>query len=68
MSSNDVYFTTGEVAKYLGVSQSTVGNYIKRGLLVPDICMPSFNGKKGRQKFSEGTLVEFKTKLIRGEF
>lgn len=66
--SNSDFYTTGEAARYLGVSQSTVVNYIDKGILVPDIVMPSSNNKSGRRKFKVETLESFKeTMKSRGD-
>lgn len=53
-------YSTGEAAKFLGISQSSVINYIDKGWLKPDLTMPSSGGKSGRRKFSETTLNNFK--------
>lgn len=58
--SNNEYYTTGEAARYLGISQSTVINYINQGLLEPDSVMPSKGTKVGRRKFKLETLDKFK--------
>lgn len=53
-------YSTGEVARLLGVSQSTVQSYISRGLLKPDYAMPSSrDGKSGRRKFKRSTIDAF---------
>lgn len=59
----EVMFSTGEAAKYLGISQSSVINYIDKGWLKPDLTLPSSGIKSGRRKFTEKTLKEFKSKL-----
>lgn len=61
------YYTTGEAARYLGVSQSTIGNYIRRGIIEPDLILPSSGKKSGRQKFKQSTLMNFKNKMDNGE-
>lgn len=61
-------YSTGEAAKYLGISQSSVINYIDKGWLVPDLTMPSSGRRVGRRKFSQETLNNFKDKLSKGEF
>lgn len=61
------YLTTGESAEYLGISQSTVINYIDRGILKPDIILPSKSGKVGRRKFSYETLDNFKKLMTEGD-
>lgn len=55
--------TTGEVARYLGISQSTVINYINRGILVPDVILPSCNSKSGRRQFKLETIENFKNNM-----
>lgn len=67
-SEQDTLFSTGEAAKYLGISQSSVINYIDKGWLVPDLTMPSSGHRVGRRKFSQATLNDFKEKLSKGEF
>lgn len=67
-SEQDTLFSTGEAAKYLGISQSSVINYIDKGWLVPDLTMPSSDRRVGRRKFSQATLNDFKEKLSKGEF
>lgn len=62
-STHEVMYSTGEAAKFLGISQSSVINYIDKGWLVPDLVMPSSNGKSGRRKFTEKTLSKFRAKL-----
>lgn len=64
----DILYSTGEAAKYLGISQSSVINYIDKGWLVPDLTMPSSGRRVGRRKFSQETLNNFKDKLSKGEF
>lgn len=64
----DTLYSTGEAAKYLGISQSSVINYIGKGWLVPDLTMPSSGRRVGRRKFSQETLNNFKDKLSKGEF
>lgn len=59
----EMMYSTGEAAKFIGISQSSVINYIDKGWLVPDMVMPSSNGKSGRRKFNESTLREFRAKL-----
>lgn len=56
--------STGEVARYLGVSQSIVLNYIVKGILVPDATPPmSRNGKSGRRKFKKSTVDAVAVKI-----
>lgn len=62
-SVHEKMYSTGEAARYLGISQSSVINYIDKGWLVPDLTMPSSNEKSGRRKFTETTLITFKKKL-----
>ena len=57
-------YTTGEAAKYIGVSQSTIINYIEKGLLKPDYILPAIGAKKGRRMFYQDTLDSFKEKMI----
>lgn len=64
----DTLYSTGEAAKYLGISQSSVINYIDKGWLIPDLTMPSSGRRVGRRKFSKETLNSFKDKLSKGEF
>lgn len=59
----EAFYSTGEAAKYLGISQSSVINYIDKGWLIPDMTLPSNGGKVGRRKFKESTLKNFKSKL-----
>lgn len=56
-------YSTGQAAKIIGISQSSIINYIDKGLIKPDMVLPSSNGKSGRRKFTEKTLMEFKKKL-----
>lgn len=56
-------YSTGEAAKFIGISQSSVINYIDKGWLLPDLVMPSSNGRSGRRKFKESTLIKFRDKL-----
>ena len=65
-SVHEKLYSTGEAAKLLRVSQSSVINYIDKGWLIPDMTMPSSNGKSGRRKFTEQTLLKFKEKLENG--
>ena len=62
-STQETMYSTGEAAKFLGISQSSVINYIDKGYLIPDLTLPSSNGKSGRRKFTETTLNSFKKKL-----
>ena len=66
MSTSKMY-TTGDAARFLQVSQSTVINYIDRGILAPDSVLPSLSGRSGRRLFSEETLKEFKKKISNKE-
>lgn len=59
----ETMYSTGEAAKFIGISQSSVINYIDKGYLVPDLIMPSGNGRLGRRKFKESTLIKFRNKL-----
>lgn len=60
---------TGEVANFLGVSQSTVCNYIARGLLVPDLVMSTTrDGKSGRRKFELETVRQFISNYATSEY
>lgn len=59
----ETMYSTGEAAKFIGISQSSVINYIDKGYLVPDLIMPSDNGRSGRRKFKESTLIKFRNKL-----
>lgn len=53
----DSLLTTTQAARYLGVSATTVRNYIKKGLLKPDVTLPnSSDGRSGRQKFKFSTV------------
>lgn len=61
-----VFYTTSEAAQYIGCSQSTINNYIRRGLLKADVTYPSSNGKSGRRKFKQETLDNF-IKTIEGD-
>lgn len=63
VTNEEVLYSTGEAARYIGISQSSVINYINKGWLVPDLVLPSSNGKSGRRKFTEKTLKEFRLKL-----
>lgn len=40
-STEVMYLTSNEVAKLVGVSQSTISNYCKRGVIQPDFVTPS---------------------------
>lgn len=64
----ETMYSTGEAAKFLGISQSSVINYIDKGWLKPDLIMPSSGNRVGRRKFSLTTLNDFKEKLSKGEF
>ena len=59
--------TTGDVARYLGVSQSTVINYINKGLLKPDMTLPSNRGHTGRRKFTQETVDSFRDNYLLGK-
>lgn len=48
------YFTTGDVARAVGVSVTTIDTYIKKGILKPDVYLPS-----GRRKFRKETVENF---------
>jgi DNA-binding transcriptional MerR regulator len=57
-------FTTGDVARYLDISQSTVINYIEKGFLKPDLTLPSSNARSGRRKFKKETVDAFYEKYL----
>lgn len=48
------YFTTGDIAREVGVSITTIDTYIKKGILKPDVILPS-----GRRKFERSTIDAF---------
>lgn len=51
---NKKYYTTGDIARLVGVSNPTIRSYIQKGIIKPDIVMPS-----GRQKFTKETVEDF---------
>lgn len=58
--SPDSLLTTGQVARYLGVSASTVRNYVTKGLLKPDMVLHErMDGRSGRKKFKFSTVESF---------
>ena len=59
----ETMYSTGEAAKFLGISQSSVINYIDKGWLIPDLTLPSGSSRSGRRKFKESTLIKFRNKL-----
>ena len=61
-------YSTGDASKFLGISQSSVINYINKGWLKPDLIMPSSSNRVGKRKFYKSTLIQFKEKLSKGEF
>ena len=58
MSDNGKYFTTGDIARLIGVSNPTIRSYISKGIIKPDMIMPS-----GRLKFSQATVEDFMESL-----
>ena len=52
------YYTTGDIAREIGVSNPTIRSYIDKGFIKPDIIMPS-----GRIKFTRETVEDFLEKL-----
>ena len=46
--------TTGEFAKQVGVSGTTIRKYVRNGLVKPDVALPS-----GHMKFSQETIDNF---------
>lgn len=48
------FYTTGDIAREVGVSITTIDTYIKKGILKPDVVLPS-----GRRKFERGTIDNF---------
>ena len=54
MAENKRFFTTGDIARMIGVTNPTIRSYIEKGIIVPDIKMPS-----GRIKFTKETVDKF---------
>ena len=52
------YYTTGDIARLIGVSNPTIRSYINKGIIKPDMIMPS-----GRLKFSRETVEDFMESL-----
>jgi len=48
------FYTTGDIARLVGVSAPTIRSYISKKILVPDRVLPS-----GRVQFSEETVQKF---------
>lgn len=48
------FLTTGDIAREIGVSITTIDTYIRKGILKPDVVLPS-----GRRKFERGTVDAF---------
>lgn len=48
------FYTTGDIAREVGVSITTIDTYIKKGILKPDVVLPS-----GRRKFERSTIDNF---------
>lgn len=57
-------YSSGQIASMLGISQSTILKYVKQGIIVPDMIMPSTSNRKGKQLFSEETVEKFKKSLV----
>ena len=57
-NSEKEFYTTGDIARAIGVSNPTIRSYINKGLIKPDMIMPS-----GRLKFSYETVKEFMSSL-----
>ena len=51
-------YTTGDIARLIGVSNPTIRSYINKGVIKPDLVMPS-----GRLKFSQETVDNFMESL-----
>lgn len=52
--------SAGEVAIMLGVTVGAVQDFIKMGMLEPDVVLPGSQGKKsGRRKFKVSTVAAF---------
>lgn len=58
----------GEIAYALGVHRTTIHNYIKRGLLVPDFVLQPANGRSGRRLFKQRTVDKFIDSCIVGRY
>lgn len=54
MIESEKMYTSGEVARIVGVSITTIKNWEERGALKPDRKLPS-----GRRLYSERTVEEF---------
>lgn len=60
-------YSTRDVAEALGVSRSTVTNYLAKGLITPDyVLAPSSSGRSGERRFKLSTIEAVK-KELRGE-
>lgn len=52
--------STSDVARELGVPQSSVSRFINKGYLVPDVTLhPSKTGRTGARKFKPETVKAF---------
>ena len=48
------FYTPGDIARMIGVTNPTIRSYINRGVIKPDLVMPS-----GRIKFTKETVENF---------
>ena len=62
MPEEEKLYTTGEVAKTIGVSLTTVDTYIYKGWLVPDKILPS-----KRRLFKKETIDNFNKSINKKE-
>lgn len=58
MSGTARLYTTGEVARQIGVSTTTLRKYVREGLIKADVELPS-----GYLKFSQETVDDFMKKI-----
>lgn len=57
-NNSNKFYTTGDIARMIGVSNPTIRSYIDKGIIKPDMIMPS-----GRLKFSRETVEDFMESL-----
>ena len=59
--------SSGEIAAEIGVHRTTILNYVRRGLITPDVVLkPTKNGRTGRHKFKRETVDAFLEQYVVG--
>lgn len=57
-------YSTRDVAQILGVSRSTVSNYLAKGVITPDyVLAPRASGRSGDRRFKLSTIEAVKERL-----